>query len=236
MLKSGPRPLTEWKSSDSGALSGEFKNWSRAETGEFTIKVVDEITSHPYGSMLGFGTVILGPDYQDKRLAKAFEEHALRLCLINIVGAICRYALNFEKPEAIHFWCDEQPKFEGRIRQAWRSVVQGSWYPVHLDPPEFGRSHDEVPLQAADLLAYEIRKDLKNLIARPERPRNMSLHRLIKGHPHVGFYIDDEIIQERFKAKDENRPMPGPAILFAEGIEIGWDPPVSYIYDPRPPR
>ena len=64
------------------------------------------------------------------------------------------------------------------------------------------------PLQAADLLAYETRKDLKNILEQPPRPRSRALERLIAGRFHVAFYTDAEIIERSEEGQaDGSLPM-----------------------------
>jgi hypothetical protein len=133
--------------------------------------------------MVGFGSVYLAPQISNAERAQEFEQHAHRLGLMNVVGAICSYAMTNRRSEEINFLCDSQRGWEGGMTEMWDSVVRGSnvWYPGELSRLRFGDSKEVPPLQAADLFAYEIRKDVKDRIERPQSPRSMALHRLLRG-------------------------------------------------------
>lgn len=239
LLDSAPHKISEWKTSDCRSGKAEYRGWSREELNAFTVQAVDAIADLPYGSVIGFGTVYLAERIEDHRRAQQFEQHALRVGLMNIVGAICSYAMNNGGSEEIRFVCDSQKGWEGRLTDLWNTVVLGKYslYPGKLSELHFGDSKDVVPLQAADLFAYELRKDVRDRIERPRFPRSMALHRLLDGQPHLGFYLDRSIIEERIAAREEDRPLPGAAMLFHSGpLQVNWDPPVEFLRDPRPSR
>lgn len=242
LLDSAPHKISEWKTSDCRSGKGEYRDWARQELNAFTVKAVDAILHYPYGSVIGFGTVYLAAErIVDHKRAQQFEQHALRTGLMNIAGAICRYAMINRGADEIRFVCDSQKGWEGRLTDLWDTVVLGnnsnSLYPGKLNRLSFDDSKEVFPLQAADLFAYEIRKDVRDRIERPQFPRSMALHRLVNGQPHLGFYIDQSIIEERITAREEGRPLPGPAMLFHSGhLQVEWDPPVKFLRDPRPPR
>jgi len=117
--------------------------------------------------------------------------------LAEVVRTMCRFAHDFGMYEDIHFLCDARTDQE-RIGRAWRSSIQKlrDNYGKHLSYLDFEDSKDMRPLQAADLIAYEARKDAKDRLVRPDSPRSRGLSILINSHPHIGYYWDSDILNE----------------------------------------
>ncbi|MET0396772.1 MAG: DUF3800 domain-containing protein, partial [Longimicrobiaceae bacterium] len=242
LIDSAPHKIGEWKTSDCRGGYGEFselEGWTIEERRKFTVQVVDELLSYPYLSIVGFGAVVVMPTHEDEKEAKRFEEHALRLGLLFIVGAICAYARDNRNSEEINCLCDEQKGWEGRLTDVWNSVVRGekTWFSGEISKLRFDDSKKVLPLQAADLLAYEIRKDVIDRLERPQFPRSMALHRLLGGHPHLGVLVDSEHIDDMNAARAANRPPPlAPFLFLSEGVEVNGYGPFRLVGDPRPPR
>lgn len=245
LLADAPHPLTEFKTSDCRLLRGEFAGWTREEANAFTECVVGELLSQPYPTMVGVGTVIALPQRADEERQRQDEHDALRLALINVVGTICSIVKGTGRTEPVHFLCDNQPGLQRKLADLWSETVTNpnhAW-PFELSQLDFEDSKKLVPIQAADLLAYETRKDLKSRAERAGFPRSMALRRLIAGHPHVAYYLDPAIIGGLEAARDSSGGDPAAAVaaveglplLFAsDGIKVSSGPP-RYVKDPRPP-
>lgn len=240
ILDGAPLPISEWKSSDCGALKGEYKGWTREQAHALTVQVVDEIVAHPYATMFGFGCVVLIPQFGDDRTAKQIEEVSLMVCIANILGAVCKFAALSGKPAPIQFVCDQQPDIEGRLRDLWNRAVARvnaeAWGGVQLSNLDFKDSRKVLPIQAADLLAYETRKDLKNRIQRPEYPMSRVIERLQRGHPHIALYMDGEMLADMFRHSEDG--WRGFGLLYNSAPFSLFTPsgPLVEVEDPRPVR
>jgi hypothetical protein len=97
--------------------------------------------------------------------------------------------------------CDEQssgPK--GLLLEAFSEAkgFAAQDCPFRVGHLVFEKSVEVLPLQAADVLAYETRKELANRLERPQRARSRALIHLLEHRTHVGFYVDhDTLIETR---------------------------------------
>jgi hypothetical protein len=233
LIESAPHRISEFKTSDCRACTNEFEGWTHDEATAFTARVVSELAERRYALMFGVGTVIAVPQSSDDALAKRIEQRALGLCLINAIGAMCAYARSVGKHESIHFICDTQPGSQGMLSDLWASVLErtGNWYGKDLSQLDFEDSKKLPPLQAADLLAYETRKELKSRMEQPPRRMSTALQRLLASHPHIGLYCDTDILRELEEADKTGTKWKGPGVLYQVGIVP--DPALRVVDDPR---
>jgi hypothetical protein len=97
---------------------------------------------------------------------------------------------------------------EERLRHRARTVFEIglSEYPQlrgRVRAPLFVDSKTHLPLQAADLLAHETYKEVRNRACQPPRPVSQALSRLVTGRMHVAHYCDGELIQTiRLRSQD----------------------------------
>jgi len=86
-------------------------------------------------------------------------------------------------------------------------------YLDQIRQPVHGESKEIAALQAADLLAYEVRKEVLNR-TKP-RPVSIALERLVQGIPHVAWCLHFSSAEE-YNKRVENGQVPNPeaSILF----------------------
>ena len=87
--------------------------------------------------------------------------------------------------------------------------------------PQFECSKKVLPLQAADLLAYETFKEVKNKYNDPDRKPSGALKALIDAHYHKGICIDSATMQFMLERRERGEPMPGALVPSIQLYESG---------------
>ena len=83
-------------------------------------------------------------------------------------------------------------------------------YAAQIQKPLFEPSHKHAALQAADLLAYETYKEMKNRRETPPRRISVALQRLVEGKLHGARYFDRAQLTEIGNhIKNKTRPPSG---------------------------
>jgi hypothetical protein len=233
LLDSAPHKLSEYKTSDCRCLTGEFKCWSQPERNAFAIRAVQRLLEFPTGTLFGVGAVIQSPEHMEER-SDLTEQDLLRLALLDVVGAICNQVSEMGYGGPVHFICDKQPELQGKLADMWSRTV-GSVEPgfpnLELSELGFEDSEKRKPIQAADILAYETRKDLRDRIVRPHAKRSTALHLLLNRHPHLGFYADLDILLD----SADSGEFPKPTLLYRSPF-YRVPPKWAALEDPRPRR
>lgn len=174
--------------------------WTQAARDTLYRSAVDVVTDKAFSRMFGVGAVMRIPALGNKKLELALEDAALQLCLVEVVSSVLQLASHhFSASADIHFVCDEQNGLEGRLVDNF-NIVRDMWKPSykgHLSKLTFEESKRIPALQAADLLAYESRKDLLNRTENPPRRRSRALERLIDERFHMVYYSDPYLYDDR---------------------------------------
>jgi hypothetical protein len=92
--------------------------------------------------------------------------------------------------DEVQFVFDEQPGYHGVAYEEFEKArLNIGWALRHrVPPPMFRPTVELVPLQAADLLAHETYKEVKNL--RGGRKLSGALRALVTKRPHYGDFVD----------------------------------------------
>jgi hypothetical protein len=210
LIASAPHRISEFKTSDcrqGKRQFSDFEGWNSEERTEFYIRTVDVLTD-PALPISGVAMTIHGSVATDDKQMQELEHLRLERCLMAAMENICGSAKAMGTPQHIQFFCDNQPGIRGRLADAW-SVARKNvepWYGAALSELDFEDSRKLRPIQAADLLAYEARKDARDRIVRPEAGRSKALERLIGARPHVGLYSDYDTWKDHCANPDENAP------------------------------
>ncbi|MEX2109068.1 MAG: DUF3800 domain-containing protein [Gemmatimonadaceae bacterium] len=230
VLRDAPHPITEFKTSDCRQRKGEFAKWTRDECDTLTKALIGVITDDcPPKSMHGIATAVELPDVQ------GYEEYGF----FNAVGMSCLLATAVCAHHAgdgatMQFVFDRQPTRQQRMEEEFQDALErardlsnrrGFDTVPNSDRISFGDSRVAVPLQAADLLAYETYKEIKGRHKVNSRPISRALERLVEGQTHFAVCLDPPRIfanqrVERFGWHSEFEP---PAPLFMTGVPIRAD-------------
>ena len=219
LLASAPAPLSEFHTVDCRHRRGEFSGWSKGQCDAITKDIVTLIADElPHAHFLGFGGAIaLGgnphPDYR-----RMWQEQAFRLALLWFMANALQVGMRATPPGAkLHIVIDNKPGFYNVLHAAWdewASIAFGDGI-AKLATPQFANSHDELPLQAADLLAYETAHEAKQRISEAPREVSQALRRLCAGKHHQANCIWYEDLQARMEHRRETGVVPeGRTMLF----------------------
>lgn len=189
VLEDAPRPVSEFKASNCRHRRGEFTGWSKQETTDLTKALVSLITDPGMRGMVGIGDGVITPR-TDGSLQAAFRKLSYRTTSTKVIGHALRLGAEIEGCSEVRIIFDEQGKLEHLAREAAESAENlfGDKFGGDLREPRFAESHTTVPLQAADLLAYETLKEVRNRIE--GRTASTALERLTHGRRHVGRYLN----------------------------------------------
>jgi|ERR1700722_759781 len=165
------RPINVFHATDCAGFFGEFEGWNKDvnRRDSFVAKLLPVISAH------GMAGIVIG--IQLKEFAAALKGHPEILemfgtpytaCFQWAISVITEFATNFGKSERMAF-VHEVNDYKGEVFKAFDFVKE------YLNPRSipmtlaFGSKEDYTPLQAADVLAYEGGKFLKNPFGTPRR-------------------------------------------------------------------
>jgi hypothetical protein len=155
---------------DAQNLTGEFEGWTSAEVGELVKKLLPitagaEIAATAVAMDLRvFETAMKGRD----DLKKLFGTPYIA-CLQWAMQAILNMAANVRNSEAIAF-IHENNNFHTQAYECFSWIKENTNRGDNVISLTFGGKKEYVPLQAADILAYESNKRLRKLDAPERRP------------------------------------------------------------------
>ena len=165
-----------------------FKEWSREERTALTSQLV-AVLVEPQNRVFGVACAVLVPRAHELRLRNAFESFSYAGCLITLIAESLKIAKQVVDCDSLHVYLDEQAKVAHVVPMAFESSqhLYAAGFEGSLHQPEFRQSIDTPPLQAADLLAYETLKEIRNRRARPQKPVSKALAILTSNSRFVNF-------------------------------------------------
>ncbi len=192
-LGKAPHKITEFHQKDARHFRGEFKGWEKEERDDFTAELVSVISKVP--NMAGLGTATIMTFIADpksptaKKDQKYFDQLGYGMSLAMCFSDALALALQVSGDEGeIQPVVDEK---QGTYDRMQLSFEQAMDYLRKTEPekcerimrPVPGRSHKIAALQAADLLAYEMVKEVHN--RKEGRPVSKALSGLVRGQLHI---------------------------------------------------
>jgi hypothetical protein len=191
VLNSVREPITEFKASDCEQGRGSFRGWSREERTALADQFV-EVLTEPHSQLSGLACAVLVPRGRALKLRHAFERLSYSVCLTTLIGESLKVVREVTDCDKLHIYLDEQAKVAQSARLAFKSGqrLYSDGFVGCLCRPEFRKSIETPPLQAADLLAYETLKEIRNRRARPQKPVREALATLTSRRPHVGRFVN----------------------------------------------
>ena len=164
-----PKKIGVFHSSDCQALRGEFENWTREERDELVSRLLPIIPKH---SLVGFAAVIVLRDFY---AAVKGKEHLVPL-IGTPYGACFQWLLRsaieasawagIREPMAVFH---ENNDFHANAYAAFAWLKQYNNPHGVLTSLTFGDKKTYIPLQAADILAYEAGKRVVNSSGKDRR-------------------------------------------------------------------
>jgi hypothetical protein len=164
---------------------GEFKGWSDAKRIGFIKDLRALINST---DVWGIGCGVVKADYE--RLSAEFitrgkvtphwYHHPYLLAFQHCLIETCIQAEDVHTREKIAFVFDRQAEFHARAEKAYDELTSSGKWPraFRLGSLRFASKRDAIPLQAADLMAFELQKALDHKLFDPARGERKSMARL----------------------------------------------------------
>jgi hypothetical protein len=199
--KQGKRysPLKEFKASDCQHRRGEFKHWEWDDSQACYAQFVDLLRQC---NLLGVSTAIdlkafnrLVPSIKRMRHTGYWPAYflAFQLQAETVVEAADR-AVGLPPEDRIAFIFDETSEYEGRAYELWRTLRQSDMAWIRrLGPITFDKSHYFPGLQAADLLAYEVQRNIREVVWADSPGPGRWQFQALKANGHLNLsYIEEE--------------------------------------------
>lgn len=156
--------ISYFKMNDAMGLDGEFKFWSKQARDEKLSLLFGVIGDHATASV---SCTLRTTDFKavfgkDKSVPRQLRSPYYFL-LYGMMQALAEHRDRLKITEPIDFIFDEQVIEKDRIMKDWELFKQASPVPLKLigDPPIFRDDKRVLPLQAADMYAWRMRKSLE---------------------------------------------------------------------------
>jgi hypothetical protein len=166
--KPAKRPINVFHAADCANLRGEFEGWDKTKRDEYVAKLLPVLTgTNLPGIVVGidireFGAAIAGRDDLGQLFGTPYSA-----CFHWVTQIIMLQAFQAGSAERIGF-IHETNDFAGQAAEAFNYIKKfGNPYGTAVSL-QFGGKEDYLPLQAADILAYEGNKRLRD-VSKPER-------------------------------------------------------------------
>lgn len=168
---------------------GAFAGWTPDDQRSLLDDLISVINS---SNLVGIGAGIVKADYQrlvvdsgflkGVGLTEAWWKHPYLLVFQHLVVEVIVGMRHLPASERINFIFEEQNSYAFRCRRVFSSMSNFRVWPRgdRLGSVDFSPKACSTPLQAADLLAYELRRKLDRHLTEPAAPARKSMERLRK--------------------------------------------------------
>ena len=200
VIKNAPRPIEEFKAADCRHRTEGFEGWTPDESKALTTALVDVIVGPSIPNLVGIGAAVLIENFAElqEETRQRFERFAYLLCGGMVCDAVFQLSEKYVGSDDVRFIFDEQDELEAKMREIFKEVkaLLPDEYAAKIQKPLFEPSNRHAALQAADLLAYETYKEMKNRRENPPRRISVALQRLVEGKLHSARYFDRAQLSE----------------------------------------
>lgn len=206
----GPRGnIPEFKTEDCRHRRGVFAGWTDADVLDIAQRICRVIANPIREHVYGIGCAVVMPTVSNQDMALLAERQALVLSLLYVVEMAIDIMISTKLPGPLECIHDHQGGMHGEIMDAHQAVreIEAIQHPdIDVRPIRFDESDRVLPIQAADVMAYETRKELRGWVK--GRPRSKMLAALMDGRPHILGYGDINIIGEVAMSMDQGAILP----------------------------
>jgi hypothetical protein len=183
---------------------GEFEGWSEDKRRSL-VRALDEVIDDT--KLFALGGLISVTDYVHilPDWAKAEVKHPFYFAVAVMFKSLAQWEGHLPTGK-IDFVLDEKEGFEGYTREMFSTLKRLN--PIHaerLGNLTFRSSSQFRPLQAADVLAYEVRRSASDRFAGKSGPGRGSLRLLIKNKDVIVGYADEEYLRAHVEARERFR-------------------------------
>ena len=187
VLSAAPHRLSEFKASDCRQRQGEFKGWTKADCDALTAELISVIITQT--DAVGISTVVrfpgvIAPGPDDSAQRHYIEHVGYRMAIGTCFYDMLRWGPDLvgQSIHSVRHVPDKKNGFHQRVIECLANARSFSESRIEILDPVAGESKLLPPIQAADLLAYETRKEIENRL--DERPVSRALQRLVDGRDH----------------------------------------------------
>lgn len=156
-----PTGIKVFHSADCNGFHGEFSGWERAERDALVANLLAIIPDERH---IGVAIGLVLRDYDDALSGKAHLRDLLgspyEACFHWCLSTLLAIHRSYESDEPIAI-VHEENQFEAEAKRAYK-YLRETYQPSPLISLTFGSKREFLPLQAADVLAYEVGKFLLN--------------------------------------------------------------------------
>ena len=182
------RPINVYHAADAANCHGEFEGWTPQQVADLAKRALPIIPKHTANAV---AAAIQMDDYnaalKGKRRLKALLGTPYGACLQWVLTILLRAKAEYGNREQIAFF-HEQNDYKPEAMAVYDYVVE-RWNIGAVSSFTFGSKQKYIPLQAADIYAYEANKRLRN----PSAPNRRALDALVPDKSSSVF----EILQSR---------------------------------------
>jgi hypothetical protein len=183
----------------------EFKGWDRNKIIALQKRLIETMKSR-VELYVSHGVKI----QEFERIKKKFSHIDIspyQLCCEQCVTAISKWAKEApdRKPFALFF--EQGNKAMSETMELYNEVPTSRWLRDKwgISKIAYADKYDTVPLQAADMLAYEFYKFHDNSIKRPDIPLRKSIKEIMTNKPVIGIMNNEKTIENWLKLISKNR-------------------------------
>jgi hypothetical protein len=155
-----PPPIRALKTNEAMALKGHFHKWSETERDSKLVALYDVIDTHVSFAISAMVPIAHLAMFNDSRLNKAARNPYLH-AFSQIIGEVARYQYQNNTDFQVEFVFDERLTEQGKLLDVWEAIVEDAPPDIksQLDaPPTWAKDDEVLPLQAADLEAWWLRR------------------------------------------------------------------------------
>jgi hypothetical protein len=150
---------------DFAQFKGAFRGWTedgRRELFDALLRIIIESGAMPFGSIV--------PLAEYKKVTGDRQAHWVEpyyVCMVSCIGLVAAFHshTSFERVALVF---SEQAKFKHQALGLFEDIRQHYTFAQKALPPSFHNMRELVPLQAADLIAYEMKKEYERRAFKPE--------------------------------------------------------------------
>jgi hypothetical protein len=166
-----------------------FKGWGSSEAKRqklFGKLLLHMETAHP----IPFGAIVPMERYRSfTKEQQGYFRDPYFLCFQSLVAA-CSSILEFRKApdeEKVALIFSDQGEFKNRALQIYKKVEKTEVYIRRSTPPIFRDMREFVPLQAADIVAYEMHKEFERQLYKPNEKPRFGYQKMVKMSNRAGY-------------------------------------------------
>lgn len=165
-----------------------FRDWGGKESKRR--KLFGELMMHMETAYcLPFGAIISMDDFRSfTEEQQGYLRDPYFLCFQSLVAA-CSSILEFRRvpdEEKIALIFSDQVEFRNRALRIYKNVEDAKYYVRRSTPPVFMDMREVVPLQAADIIAFEMHKEFERRLYRPSVEPRYGYQRIVKMTSRLG--------------------------------------------------